>query len=94
MVARLIGGEGAFADRRHCSVISCEEQIAAREGGAIIIIMMTSRLSRCHQTTGLVAANEALFKRARCVSVMVRAQNFIRRFAKGVCRFALLRKCA
>jgi hypothetical protein len=34
--------------------------------------MMTSRLSRCHQTPGLVAANEALFKRARCVSVMVR----------------------
>ena len=33
--------------------------------------MMTSRLSRCHQTTGLVAANEALFKRACCVSVMV-----------------------
>ena len=27
---------------------------------------------RCHQTPGLVAANEFLFQRARCVSVMVR----------------------
>jgi hypothetical protein len=34
--------------------------------------MMTSRLSRCHQTPGLVAAKESFFKRARCVSVMVR----------------------
>jgi hypothetical protein len=30
--------------------------------------MMTSRLSRCHQTPGLVAAKEFLFQRARCVS--------------------------
>ena len=30
--------------------------------------MMTSRLSRCHHTPGLVAANESLFKRARAVS--------------------------
>jgi len=26
------GGEAAFTDRRHCSLISREEQIAAREG--------------------------------------------------------------
>ena len=50
--------------------------------------MMTSRLSCCHQTPGLVAANESFFKRARCVSAMVRGQNFIRRFAKSVLRFA------
>ena len=38
-----------------------------------VVIMITSRLSRCHQTPGLVAANESFFKRARCISVMVRA---------------------
>ena len=31
-VARLIRGEAAFADRRHCSLISREDQIPAREG--------------------------------------------------------------
>jgi hypothetical protein len=72
-VARLIRGEAAFADRRHCSLISREDQIPGREGGTITIIMMnTSRFSRCHQEPGLVAANKSLFKRARCVSVMVR----------------------
>jgi hypothetical protein len=75
-VARLIRGEAAFADRRHCSLISREDRIPGREGGTIIIIiimMNTFRLSRCHQEPGLVAANKSLFKRARCVSVMVRA---------------------
>jgi hypothetical protein len=38
-----------------------------------MMMMMTSRLSRSFRTPGLVAANEFLFKRARCVSVMVRA---------------------
>jgi hypothetical protein len=40
------------------------------KGGTMI--MMTSRLSRCHQTPGLVAAKEFLFQQARGVSVMVR----------------------
>jgi hypothetical protein len=35
-------------------------------------MMMTSRLSRSFRTSGRVPANEFLFKRARCVSVMVR----------------------
>jgi hypothetical protein len=52
------------------------------------MMMMTSRLSRAFRTRGRVAANEFLFKRARCVSAMVRGQNFIRRFAKSVLRFA------
>jgi hypothetical protein len=32
MWQRLIGGEAAFADRHHCSLISREDQIPAREG--------------------------------------------------------------
>jgi hypothetical protein len=56
--------------------------------------MMTSRLSRCHQTPGRVAAKEFLFQRARCVSVMVRGENFIPRFAKGGTPIRLHRKCA
>jgi hypothetical protein len=38
----------------------------------IILMMMTSRLSRSFRTPGRVAAIEFLFERARSVSVMVR----------------------
>jgi hypothetical protein len=76
-VARLIGGEAAFTDRRHCSLISREEQIAAREGRRNNNERRRNNnddisTQPLPSDTRVVAANEALFKRSRCVSVMVR----------------------